>query len=190
MLCDPDLFNSVRTELDSCCALDGSWDVDKLITDCPHLDAIWNETLRLYDGATTVRKAVRECRIGGKVIHSGDQVFGPARNFHFEPNLFGQSPFEFDAERFLNDKNLPRSRGFIPFGGGHTYCPGRYFAQREIYMLLALTLDRFELQVTDTEGIPVSRPQVPPVQRSMPASTAVGPANDLYVTLRQRRAKA
>lgn len=167
-----------------------SCDVDKLITDRPHLDAIWNETLRLYNGATAVRKAVGECRIGGKVIHSGDQVFGPARNFHPEPRLFGRKPFEFDAERFLDDKNLPRSRGFIPFGGGHTYCPGRYFAQREMYMLLALTLDRFELQVTDSEGTLVTRPQVPPVPRSMPASTAIGPANDLYVTLRQRRAEA
>lgn len=57
-------------------------------------------------------------------------------------------------------------------------------------MLLALTLDRFELQVTDPEGSLVSRSQVPPVQKSMPASTAIGPANDLFVSFRQRRAKA
>ena len=92
MLCDPDLFNSVRTELDACCALDGSCDVDKLLTDCPHLDTIWNETLRLYNGATAVRKAVGECRIRGKVDHSGDQVFGPARNVHLVPSLFGRKP--------------------------------------------------------------------------------------------------
>ena len=188
MLCDPSLLKSVRTETDACCALDGSCDLEKLLTRCPILDATWNEALRLYNASTTVRQAVAECHIGNKVIHSGVQVFAPVRNFHLEESFFGGNPREFEPQRFLNNKNLSRSKGFIPFGGGHTYCPGRYFAQREIYMFLALTLHRFELQVTDAEAAIISEPKVPPVENSLPAAAAIGPAHDVFVTFRPREA--
>ena len=120
----------------------------------------------------------------------GIKLFAPVRNFHLEERVFGGNPREFDPQRFLHNKNLPRSKGFIPFGGGHTYCPGRYFAQREIYTFLALTLHRFELQVTDAEAAIISKPQVPPVEKSLPAATAIGPAHDVFVTFRRREAVA
>ena len=53
-------------------------------------------------------------------------------------------------------------------------------------MLLAETLRRFELEVTDSEGTVVSDPLVPPVETSLPAAAAIGPAEDVFVTLSQR----
>ena len=85
-------------------------------------------------------------------------------------------------------------RVFVPLGGGHTYCPGRSFAQREIYTYLTLTFHRFELDVTDSEGTAVSSAQVPLVERGLPAAAAaaanIGPASDVFVTLGQRRVHA
>lgn len=188
MLCDPSLLKSVRIETDACCTLDGSCDLGKLLTRCPHLDAVWNETLRLYNAPTTVREAVAECHISNKTIHSGDQIFAPARNFHLDEKFFGSNPGEFEPKRFLNNKNLPRSKGFIPFGGGHTLCPGKHFAQRETYMFLAVTLHRFELQITETDAAVISEPKVPPIEKTLPAAAAVGPAHDVFVTLRRREA--
>ena len=188
MLCDPSLLKAVRTETDAYCALDGSCDMEKLLTRCPYLDATWNEALRLYNASTTIRQAVAECHIGNTVIHSGDQVFAPARSFHLDERFFGGNPREFEPRRFLNDNKLPRSKGFIPFGGGHTYCPGRHFAKRETYVFLALTLRRFELQVTDAEAAIISEPKVPPVEKRFPVTAIMGPARDVFVTFRRREA--
>jgi len=75
----------------------------------------------------------------------------------------------------------------MQFGGGHIYCPRRYFAQREIYISLALTLFRFELEVTDSESTVLSEPQVLPVEKSSPAAATIGPAEDGFYSFRQRR---
>ncbi len=47
MLCQPDLFQAVRSETDACFTDDASCSVDDLLTKCPTLDAVWNECLRL-----------------------------------------------------------------------------------------------------------------------------------------------
>lgn len=98
----------------------------------------------------------------------------------------GETGREFDVYRCSKNKNLTRSRGFTPFGGGHTYCPGRYFAQRETYMFIATLFRRFELEVTDKQGAPIVNPQVPPVEVNLPAPAAMRPVHDRFMTLRSR----
>ena len=186
MLCNPKLLESVRRETDACVTPEGSCDLEKLLHQCPHLDAIWNEALRLYGVATTVRVPTQECHIGSIIIQSGSQIFAPARNFHMEYSIFGADPHNFNAERFLEDKTLSKSRGFVPFGGGQTYCPGRFFAQREAYMFLALTLKRFEVEVTTREGNVIQHPRPPSVEKGMPAAAVTRPADDMFVMLRER----
>ena len=186
MLCALDLLQLVRSETDACCNADGSGDVEKLLTRCPNLDSVWNEALRLYNASTAVRKATSDCWVGSKIIHKGDQIFGPVRNWQLEEQYFGGNPEAFHPSRWMGKKDLSRSRGFTPFGGGHTYCPGRYFAQRETYLFVGLLLRRFELQVTDLHGNPITHPQVPRVELNLPAPAAMRPVDDMYVTLSKR----
>ncbi|KAL1966180.1 hypothetical protein VTN77DRAFT_4732 [Rasamsonia byssochlamydoides] len=186
MLCNPTLLEAVKKETDACCTDDGSCDLDKLLTSCPHLQAVWYEVLRLYNASTAVRTAVQDCTIGGKIIHKGNQIFGPVRNFQLNSQFFGANPTEFNAYRFIENPTMVRSKGYFPFGGGHTYCPGRFFAEREIYMFVGLTLRRFEIQVSTPEGVAIENPQVPPININMPAPAALHPTRDLYVTFRKR----
>jgi cytochrome P450 len=186
MLSNPPLLEAVKKETDACCTSDGSCDLEKLSSECPHLHAVWYEALRLYNAATTVRKAVQDIHIGGKIIHNCDQIFGPLRNYQLDGKTFGANPLEFNAYRFLEKPNLTRSKKYFPFGGGHTYCPGRYFAEREIYMFIALTLKRFDIQITTLDGVPIENPQAPPVKINVPAPAAMAPTRDIYVTLRER----
>lgn len=186
MLCDPDLLSNVRAETDHCIREDGSCDLEALLHSCPHLDAVWHECLRLYNASTAVRKATAPCVIGGKTIHIGDQIFGPVRNWQLEQSFFGDNPSAFSADRWLK-KNLTRSKGYTPFGGGHTYCPGRFFAQREAYMLIALTLNRFDLTVTDKDGTAVQEPRVPDVQVNLPAPAAMQPVTGIMVAITDRK---
>lgn len=132
------------------------------------------------------RKAVMDCHIGGKTIHAGDQIFGPFRNWQLDDRFFGPNATEFDTSRWIKNKNLTRSRGFTPFGGGQTACPGRHFAQRETYSFIALLLNRFELQVTDCNGIGIAEPTVPRVAAGFPTEGIMAPESDMHITLKPR----
>lgn len=44
----------------------------------------------------------------------------PSRELHINEAVFGAKPLDFDAERFLNDKQLAKDPSFKPFGGGTT----------------------------------------------------------------------
>ncbi|KAI9783034.1 MAG: hypothetical protein M1816_001611 [Peltula sp. TS41687] len=187
-LCNPPLLASLRAETDKACSPDGSVDIDTLISECPQLDAVWWEALRVYNAASVVRKAEADCMVGGKIIHSGDTVLGPFRQFHLNTGIFGENACAFDSGRFLKNRNLQRTRGYAPFGGGHTYCPGRLFAQREVYLLIAMTLYRFDLALEPQQGTGGLR--VPAVDIDRPSAAAMGPATDLLVGVKPRAVEA
>ncbi|KAJ4982873.1 hypothetical protein SVAN01_11636 [Stagonosporopsis vannaccii] len=187
MLCNPNLFSAVRSEIDACFDSNGAVSLDKLLSQCANLDGTWNEALRLYNASTAVRKANADCFIGNKIIHKDDQIFGPVRNWQLDGHFFGEDAGIFRAERWLKRKDLARSKGFTPFGGGHTYCPGRYFAQRETYFFVAQLLRRFELQVSDADGNVVHNPQVPRVEINLPSPAAMRPVHDMHITMKARK---
>ncbi|RAH69240.1 cytochrome P450 [Aspergillus aculeatinus CBS 121060] len=199
ILCDANLKTAVISEINACfpnpSATSGGsaspptddyqgCDMDKLVTGCPQLNALWAEALRLYNFSTAVRKAVDDCSVNhnGQTfnIRKGQQVFGPVRNFHrTDGSIFGDATTAFDHTRFLRDPKIRQAKEYFPFGGGHTLCPGRHFAEREIYLLVALTLRRFEVTVVG------DHPTVPPINYDMPALAAAAPKGELFVTLRR-----
>lgn len=62
--------------------------------------------------------------------------------------MFGADAQQFNPYRFLHNKSLAKSLSFRPFGGGKTYCPGRYLAEREILTFVALAIYRFDIALT------------------------------------------
>jgi cytochrome P450 len=160
-------------------APDAKPDMNVLLNSCPHLDAIWYETLRLYNATSAVRQATAPCVVGGKTILVSDQLVAPFRQFHLNREIFGGDSPSFRPERFLQDKMLQRTKGYAPFGGGHTYCPGRLFAQREIYLFVAETLWRFNLVLAPRKG----GPRMPQVDQNTPSAAAMGPDEDVLVHL-------
>ncbi|PSR97192.1 cytochrome P450 [Coniella lustricola] len=157
-------------------------DMDVLVSACPHLDGVWFEAMRLYNATSAIREAKHACSIGGKAIHVGDQLIAPFRQFHTNPAIFGADAAVFRPDRFLEDKGLARRKGYSPFGGGHTYCPGRLFAQREIYLLVAATLRRYDVGLVPRRG----GARMPEVDRDTPSPAAMSPDEDVLVTLTPR----
>lgn len=84
--------------------------------------------------------------------------------------------------RFLAKKTLHHTKGYHPFGGGNTYCPGRFFARSEIYIFIATTLNRLDLQLAPGE-------RLPNVDLDIPSSSAMPATKDLLVTIRPRETK-
>ncbi|KAL9019113.1 MAG: hypothetical protein Q9185_003587 [Variospora sp. 1 TL-2023] len=164
ILHDPSLLASTRTEAISAVRTSGGSPnslAANLEDKCPRLNAVLNETLRITSASTTIRNVVDSLTLGGKRLRKGTKVIIPGRQLHLDGRAFGADAKSFDPERFLAKKDLVRSSNFRPFGGGTTYCPGRFLAKREVLTFVALVLARFELSLSKPEnGATVPFPQI------------------------------
>lgn len=114
---------------------------------CPRLRAVYFEVLRLASSSSTVRGIMQPTDIGDKTLETGASILIPYRRLHLNPEIFGENAEDFDPERFLRDPSLSKNPNFRPFGGGKTYCPGRYLAEREILTFVALAIHRFDIRI-------------------------------------------
>ena len=181
ILQSPSLLSSIRAETSPAISrTDGTVDLSYLTTSCPHLDAVWHEVLRLYTAVSLVRVAIRPTTLSGKTINPGDQVMSPFRQFHLNRELFGADALEWNPDRFLADPKLTSQTGYHPFGGGNTYCPGRFLAKQEVYTFVALMLHRFDLEIEEGS-------EMPSVNEAEPSLGAMRPIGDVRVKIRKRQ---
>ncbi|GAD96064.1 hypothetical protein BC1G_07665 [Paecilomyces variotii No. 5] len=180
IICDPQLKPSIISELAPLRRPDGSLDLTDLPSSCPTLDAVWLEALRLYNNGTVARNTIRTTVIGNKTVRPGTQVLGPLRTTHLQPSIFGPDAADFNVGRWMKDKNLESTKGFAPFGGGKTLCPGRFLAKREVTRFVAIALSRFDFKPAGETKVPL-----PAVEK--PALTMLDPRTDLLVEVTQRK---
>lgn len=138
----------------------------------PYLDAVLNETLRLYPPAWILgRDAVRDVEVDGWRIRKGATVFMSQLVLHRGGRYFTQ-PDRFMPERWLAAPDLPQF-AYFPFGGGARKCLGDRFAWAEARIELShLALRyRFVLEnAADVEPDPIItlRPRGPVYMRAFP----------------------
>lgn len=139
---------------------------------CPKVNAVWHETLRMSGWAASVRLVAQDTVIGGKRLRKGHRVMVPHRLLHFDAGVFGESPGEFRAERWLEEpdgglvkggfldgdgggsNSLARSPSWRPFGGGKTMCSGRFLARFSVTTFVATLLHRFDVELVNSPGLP------------------------------------
>ena len=110
------------------------------------------------------RKIVAPTVVGGKTLHSSNTILIPFRQLQYNKEVLGDDPDRFEPERFLNDKGLSSSPNFRPFGGGANYCPGRFLARQEMFVFVALILNRFQISLSQGP-----RQKFPELDTSTPA---------------------
>lgn len=118
-----------------------------------YMEAVINETLRMYPPAHRVERIVTEnIEYGDLRLKKGQVILIPVYALHHDPNLYPE-PDTFRPERFLDSddsgssiiKTLPHdSITFLPFGAGPRSCLGMRFAMVEIKILLATILTKFK----------------------------------------------
>ncbi|KAL8767545.1 MAG: hypothetical protein Q9209_005962 [Squamulea sp. 1 TL-2023] len=143
------LLDAIRQET-SLGVVDGSVDVGYLVENCPQLDSVYHEVLRLYMSNSLMRHVTSPTKVGGKTFREGGLVLVPYRLLHLDPHVWGANAAAFDADRFLHNNDLTRNPSYRPFGGGQHLCPGRYLAKRAIYTFIAVVLARFEIRLDET----------------------------------------
>ncbi|TVY39478.1 7-alpha-hydroxycholest-4-en-3-one 12-alpha-hydroxylase [Lachnellula subtilissima] len=122
-------------------------------TNCPVVDQIWHETLRLSGWAASVRLITEDTVIGGKLMSKGNRVMVPHRLLHFDESIFGENPQAFCPERWQKE-GLARSPSWRPFGGGQTMCSGRFLARYSVTTFVATLLQRFDVELVGNPPMP------------------------------------
>lgn len=190
ILCDFKLLAVLREEVNSAISQGSDALEYRLEQQCPRLKAVYLEVLRFTASSSTVRDIHCQTEIGGKILQPGANILIPYRQLHINPNIFGNNADQFDANRFLHDPDLSKNPSFRPFGGGKTYCPGRYLAAREILTFVALALHRFEIEIIPKRatGAAGSWPKFPRVDKQKFCLGIMEPmkGDDLIVTVKQR----
>ncbi|XP_060639455.2 5-beta-cholestane-3-alpha,7-alpha-diol 12-alpha-hydroxylase-like [Anolis sagrei] len=202
LLKHPEAMKAVREELDRVLKETGqevkpgnpflSLSLDKIKT--PLLDSAIQETLRLKGSVFIIRGVMEDIDIkmgDGKeyTLRKGDTLFlFPYIGLHMDPEIYPE-PQTFKYDRFINPdgtkkefyKNGKLLKHYImPFGGGSTMCPGRYFAVSEMKMFVILMLVYFDMELVNAEE------DMPPTDEMRCGFGAASPSRDIQFRYRLR----
>jgi cytochrome P450 len=120
----------------------------------PYLNAVCNETMRIYPVAmlTFPRRVEEEVEMLGYTFQPGTVIIGSIYLTHQREDLYPNHS-EFKPDRFLERQYSPYE--FIPFGGGARRCLGEALAQFEMKLAIATMMSHYQLALGD------SRPEKP-----------------------------
>ena len=180
LLYKPTLMANLQEETEGA-FVNGEINMSWLLDSCPRLNAFFDEVMRITNSSSSVRTVVSDTVVGDSVIRTGMKVLIPYRQLHFNADVFGKDVLELDPERFLKRKALARSPSYRPFGGGSTYCPGRFIARQEVVVFIAIVLNRFRVKR-------VSEGAIPNLEEMKPCLGVMGPVEggDVIVSVEQR----
>ncbi|KAK6208643.1 cytochrome p450 [Colletotrichum tabaci] len=134
----PDLQARLEAEL---AGVDDGFD-DAALEELPLLNAVIDETLRLYGAAPgNLPRSVPQsgATLGGFFVPGGVVVETQAYTLHRHPSVY-PNPQNFDEIRFLDQGPLSKqkTRVFTPFGAGTRICLGVHLARMELRLAAAV----------------------------------------------------
>jgi len=158
----PEIYQKLLAELETL----GEEPEHKEIMKLPYLNAVCNETLRIYPAVVFAapRKIKSPVTIMGTEYPEGAIFNIHTYLTHQREDLYPE-PKKFKPERFLERQYSAYE--FLPFGGGHRRCIGAALAMFEMKLILATILKRYSLTLLDKKP-------VKPVRRSMFLAPAGG----------------
>ncbi len=149
---NPSVKAKLLAEIDS---LGGEFDTSA-INKLPYLNAVCNETLRIYPvGMLTFPREVKErVTVCGYDLEPGTVLLGSIYLTHQREDIYPEAK-QFKPERFLERQFSPYE--FLPFGGGMRRCIGNAFAMLEMKIVLVTILSQWELELTDNRDVKPQR---------------------------------
>lgn len=137
-----------------------------IVNKLPYLNAVCQETLRIYPIAMNgfIRVVKSPIEIMGYHLPVRTVVVPSIYLAHHREEVYPQSK-QFKPERFLERQFSPYE--YLPFGGGNRRCIGLAFAQYEMKLVLATILSNFQLSL-------VNKRPVRPVRRGLTLATPAG----------------
>jgi cytochrome P450 len=120
---------------------------EELVAGMPELEAVMDETLRMYPPAWVgPRRSVHEFEFQGVKVPARVLVNYCSWASQRLKDVYPE-PDEFRPERFTPEAKAALPKGaYVPFGGGSRTCIGMRFGQLEIKTIASLVLQRFRLE--------------------------------------------
>ncbi|XP_003221920.1 7-alpha-hydroxycholest-4-en-3-one 12-alpha-hydroxylase-like [Anolis carolinensis] len=202
LLKHPEAMEAVRDEVDR--ALKGTGEEVKpgspfikatLATiKTPLLDSAILETLRLRASPFMFRTVVQDTDIrmaDGReyLVRKGDALLlFPFLAIHMDPEIH-PDPHAFKFDRFVSPNGTRKEfykdgktlkHSILPFGAGHTKCPGRFLAVNEMKIFVFLMLIYFDIELVNPEE------GIPSVEGSSYGFGTVKPSHDIQFKYRLR----
>ena len=118
-----------------------------------YVEQVLMETLRLWPTAPAFGLGAREpTTLGGRyAVEPSDTILVLLPMLHRDASVWSD-PEAFRPERFAPEAIAARPpNAWKPFGNGKRACIGRGFALQEAVLVLALILQRFEIEATDPD---------------------------------------
>ncbi|OVA01011.1 Cytochrome P450 [Macleaya cordata] len=155
LLNNPDVLKKAKEEIDLQVGHNRLVNESDL-TNLPYLNAIINETLRMYPAAPLLvpHESSKECVIGGYNIPSGTMLLVNVWAIQNDSKLWDE-PNKFKPERFQGMElggvvNKSRFK-LMSFGSGRRGCPGEGMAMRVIGLALGSLIQCFEWERVNPE---------------------------------------
>jgi cytochrome P450 len=118
----------------------------------PYLDAVVNESMRLYPGAAYEFKRLDDSfDVHGYRLPAGTSLLMTPWVTQRSPHHF-DDPLTFRPERFADRTGYPKG-AFAPWGFGNRSCVGKPLARVAIRTVLSATLQRFRLDLVPGQRI-------------------------------------
>jgi cytochrome P450 len=141
----PEIQEKLRDELTEKLSDDSDVNPEEL-ENCPYLEAVVNETLRLYPAAWIIgRRTVTDEEFEGHLLKKDSELQICILALHRNVKYWSE-PDTFKPERFLGENPEPSvKQAYIPFGAGPRRCIGNVFALMEMQVAIAKILMRYRL---------------------------------------------
>ncbi|KAF7351056.1 High nitrogen upregulated cytochrome P450 monooxygenase 2 [Mycena sanguinolenta] len=159
LLTHPDKLAKLRHEIDKTFGEEGVDLNDSVkLAELPYLNACINETLRVYPPVQTrisrgIPRGYGGIHVAGVYLPETTSMDFPPRVIHRDPDYFSPSPDSWLPERWLPDAEAQLGQpvihnldGFMPFSLGPANCVGRNLAMREMRLVIAQLIYKYDVQ--------------------------------------------
>lgn len=152
VLQNPAVLEQARAQIDE--VLNGRTPRVEDLAQLRCVEQILMETLRLWPTAPAFAVTpLQDTVIGGRyVVTTEDTLLVLSPVLHRDPAVWGADAEQFRPDRFASDqaKQLPPN-AWKPFGTGRRACIGRGFAMQEAQLVLAMILQRFNIELANPD---------------------------------------
>ncbi|CAN8030863.1 unnamed protein product [Ixodes persulcatus] len=145
-----DVQDKLRAEVKSLIEKDGSITYDNIFS-LRYLKQVIAESSRFYPAqpGNVTRRCVKDFEFNGFCIQKDTHVHVPVRLMHHDPRYW-VDPEEFNPDRFSpENRSKIEPMAYIPFGIGARNCPASRFAEFELMVVIAKTVAKFKLHLSD-----------------------------------------
>lgn len=149
-----------------------------MIARLPYLNAVCQETLRLYPIAISAfpRVVKQPMEVAGYALEPGTVIMPSIYLAHHRAAVYPE-PKQFRPERFLERQFSPYE--YLPFGGGNRRCIGSAFALFEMKLVLFQLLSNLDIALVNVKPIR-------PIRRGL----TVAPSDQLQIRVTSSRRSA